>query len=56
MANFAANFSGLFFQDFSPPPPQNSRPEIVGISLQFDFLEPNFFLHADFLLTWETNT
>ena len=58
--NFSANFDGeLFTRVFRPcfsrisgppPPKKNSRPEIVGISLQYHFLEPTFF-HADFLLT-----
>ena len=54
MANFDSEFFGLIFPGFQAPP-KNSRPEftprILSIPLQFHFLEPIFFVHADFLLT-----
>ena len=53
--NFSANFDGDFFPRVFRPcffpgfqalkkiHAQNSRPEVVGIPLQFNFLEPNIF-------------
>ena len=59
---FAENFPQIFRPCFLPgfqARPKNSHPKftprIVGIPLQFHFLEPNCFFHADFLLTGEIN-
>ena len=51
---FSANLSALFFQDFSPPPPQihapNSRPKLSALFSNFTFLNPNFFVTPIFCL------
>ena len=56
MADFDCEFFGLVFQGFRLPP-KNSlskfTPKLVGIPLQFHFLEPIFIFHPDFLLTGE---
>ena len=52
-ANFSANFSRNIFGLVSPgiqaPPPQFT-PKIVGIPLQFQLFEPNFFFTPIFCL------
>ena len=58
MAIFFRKFFGLVFFPGFQAPRKKSRPRftprIVGIPLQFHFLEPKcFFVHADFLLTGE---
>ena len=57
MTFFFRKIFGLHFPGLQVPP-NNSRPKftpkIVGIPLQFHFLEPNSF-HACFLPTGETN-
>ena len=60
-ANFSANFDGtllsadfsvLFFQNFSPPPPpqKNSRPELSTFLSNFTFSNPNLFFTPIFCL------
>ena len=53
MAKVFREFFNLVFLGFRPP--QKFAPRIVGIPIQLHFFEPNFFFHADFLFTGETN-
>ena len=51
----SAIFSALFFKSLSPPPPKiKSRPDLSASLSNFTFSNPTF-IHADFLLTRETN-
>ena len=57
MANFGSEFFGLFFPGFQATQKiraQNSRPELSAFLSNFTFSNPKF-IHADFLLTGETN-
>ena len=46
-----ANFSALFFQDFTPP--KKFTPKLSAFLSDFTFWNPKF-IHGDFLLTGET--
>ena len=57
MANFDSEFFGLVFPGFEPTQKihaQNARPELSAFLSNFTFLNPTF-IHAEFLLTGETN-